>query len=265
MEEKEKLIQIYRDVLDGRRARFPNHFFVGDQGMKYLAFLTCYLIEEYLGIPIEEIPRKVKAETLWNHRLRPPSHVHGWKGFIVVIENAYPGKFQPWEFNQVSNNYWKGENGRKRAIEVVRFVIEEKCKIPHQEIPLKINHRFFKDQKLNGIFRSFDYSPYQVINAVYPGHFQPWELANVPVNYWKNPENIKQTLDWFLFQKLCFSSYEDALMRLKKKDFFQYRLTGLLQRAFDFRLFRVQQWIREQNTHDHLTLINDRVQKRFEE
>ncbi|MGM0879375.1 MAG: hypothetical protein ACQEWV_33540, partial [Bacillota bacterium] len=60
MIEKEKVIQIYQDVLDGRRARFPNYFFVGDQGKKYVAFLTCYLIEEYLGIPVEEIPRKVK-------------------------------------------------------------------------------------------------------------------------------------------------------------------------------------------------------------
>ncbi|OHX41431.1 hypothetical protein BBV17_28500 [Cytobacillus oceanisediminis] len=249
--EKEKIIQIYRDVLDGRRVRFPNHFFVGDQGKTYLAFITSYLVEEYLGIPIEEIPRKVTAETLWTHRLRSPAYVFGWN-FIEVIDNAYPGKFQPWEFNQVSNNYWQGENGRKRAIEAVRFVIEEKCKIPHQEIPLKINHRFFKDHKLNGIFYSFGDSPYQVINTVYPGQFQPWELANVPSNYWKNPENIKQALDWFLFQKLGFSSYEDALMKLQKKDFFQYRLAGLLQCAFDHRLIKVKQWIREQHIKDYL-------------
>ncbi|MCM2534343.1 hypothetical protein NDK43_20820 [Neobacillus pocheonensis] len=258
MVEREKVIKIFRDVLNGRRTRFPNHFFVGDQGKKYLAFLTCYLIEEYLGIPVEEIPRKVKAETLWNHRLRPAAHVCGWKDFIRVIENAYPGKFKSWEFNQVSNHYWRGENGRKRAIEVVRYIIEEKCKLAHHEIPLRINHRFFKDYGLGGILKSFGDSPYQVINAVYPGHFQPWEFANVPMNYWKNSENIKQMLDWFLFQKLGFSSYEEALIKLKRNDFFQYRLTGFFQRAFDLRLFKVQQWIREQkNIHDHLKSIND--------
>jgi hypothetical protein len=121
-----------------------------------------------------------------------------------VIENAYPRKFKPWEFNHVPWKYWRGENGRKRAIEVVRFMIEEKSKMAHHEIPLRINHRFFKEHGLTGILGSFGDSPYQVINAVYPGHFQPWELANVSMNYWKNPENIKQTLDWFLFQKLGF-------------------------------------------------------------
>ncbi|MBT2740688.1 hypothetical protein [Bacillus sp. ISL-77] len=115
---------------------------------------------------------------------------------------------------------------------------------------------FFKEHGLTGIFGSFGDSPYQVIKAVYPGHFQPYELANVPMNYWKNPKNIKRTLDWFLFQKLGFSSYEEALMKLKKNDFFQYRLTGLLQIAFDLRMFKVKQWIREQNIHDHLTSIN---------
>ncbi|WP_281172536.1 hypothetical protein [Ectobacillus panaciterrae] len=32
MTEKEKVIQLYRDILEGRRFRFPDHFFVGDQG-----------------------------------------------------------------------------------------------------------------------------------------------------------------------------------------------------------------------------------------
>ncbi|WP_255286788.1 MULTISPECIES: DUF4046 domain-containing protein [unclassified Bacillus (in: firmicutes)] len=121
MVEREKVLQIYRDVLDGKRGKFPDHFFVGEQGKKYLAFLTRYLIEDYLGISVKEIPRKVKAATLWNHRLRPAAYVQGWKDFMWIIENAYPGKFRPWEFNQVSNNYWQGENERKRAIEAVRY------------------------------------------------------------------------------------------------------------------------------------------------
>ncbi|MGG3450245.1 DUF4046 domain-containing protein [Domibacillus aminovorans] len=246
MIEKEKVIQIYQDVLNGKRVRFPNHFFVGEQGKNYLAILTRYLIEEYLGIPLEEIPRNVKAETLWDHRLRPAAHVQGWTNFIEVIENAYPGKFKPWEFTQVPWKYWRGEIGEKRVIEAVRYVIEEKCKMTHHEIPLRVNHHFFKENRLAGVFHFFGESPYQVINAVYPGQFQPWELANVPMNYWKNPENIKQTLECFLFQKLGFSSYEEALVKLKRKDFFDYQMSGILQTAFDSQLGKVHQWIREQ-------------------
>lgn len=39
MPEREKAIQIYQDILDGKRVRLPNHFFVGDHRKKYLAFL----------------------------------------------------------------------------------------------------------------------------------------------------------------------------------------------------------------------------------
>lgn len=239
---KEKVIQIYREVLEGKRTKFPYHFFVGTQGKKVLADITRHLIEEYLDIHPDEIPDKVKAETLWKHRLRPAALVHGWN-FIDVIENAYPGRFKPWEFNQVSFGYWQGEEGRKRAIKAVRYIIEEKCKIPHDEIPRKINYRFFKDHGLVGILRSFGNSPYQVIHTVYPDRFQPWEFATVPMNYWKNPENVKQAMDGFLFQKLSYSSYQEALQKLTKKQFFQYRLTGLFQMAFDQRLLKVKQWI----------------------
>jgi hypothetical protein len=75
-----------------------------------------YLIEEYLGIPAEEIPLKVKAQNFWNHRLLPAAILYGWN-FIEVIENTYPQKFQPCECNQVSNNYWLGKKGEKWAIE----------------------------------------------------------------------------------------------------------------------------------------------------
>lgn len=253
MTEKEKVTRIYQDVLSGKRKRFPNYFFTGAQGEKYLAYLTRYLIEDYLSIPVEKIPEEVKAETLWNHRLRPAAHTLGWRDFLEVIENAYPERFHSLEFKQVPWNYWKGESGRERAIKVLRDIIENKCQIPHHEIPVRVNHHFFKEHHLGGIFTSFGYSPYQVINAVYPGQFQPWELPNVPMNYWKNPENIKQALDWFLFQKLGFSSYEEALAKIKKKDFFHYRLTGMFQVAFNSRMFNVHQWIKE----NHFKSINE--------
>ena len=245
MTEREKLIQIYRDVLSGKRCRFPNHFFVGDQGKTYLAELTRYLIEEYLAIPIEQIPQYVSAEVIWGHRLRPGAQTHGFD-FIEVIENAYPNRFKPWDFKQVSNGYWQGEDGRQRAIETVRYVIEEKCKIPHREIPDRITHQFFEDHRIRGVFSLFGQSPYQVINAVYPNEFKPWDFSTVPLNFWKNPLNTKQAMDWFLFEVVGFSSYSEAFIRLRQEHFIQHEFTGCLQMAFNRKLAKVKQWIKEQ-------------------
>ncbi|CRK83270.1 hypothetical protein [Neobacillus massiliamazoniensis] len=200
MTEKETVIQLYLDVLKGKKTRFPNHFFVGDQGKKYLVCITRYLLEEYLGISKGQIPSLVSAKTLWDYRLRPPANVHGWN-FIDVIQNAYPGEFHPLEFKQVSYGYWQGEEGRKKALEAVRYVIEKKQSIPFQEIPLKINRQFFEQNRLMGILEIFGDSPYLIIQTLYPNQFKPWEFTSVPMNFWESEDHIKWQWNGSFFKK----------------------------------------------------------------
>lgn len=80
--------------------------------------------------------------------------------------NAYPGKFRPWEFQHVPNGYWKGKEGRNRAIQAVQYVIEVDAGITLHKITSTINHHFFKNYRLGGIFAQ---SPFNVIDTVYPG------------------------------------------------------------------------------------------------
>ncbi|MEJ9227164.1 MULTISPECIES: hypothetical protein [Priestia] len=101
---REQVIEVYKDVLEKRRKRFPNYFFAGNEGEKYMRYMTCYLLEQHLSIPIVEIPLQVGANTLWSHRLRPPAMLYGWN-YYEVIDNAYPGKFKPWEFQQTPDKY----------------------------------------------------------------------------------------------------------------------------------------------------------------
>jgi hypothetical protein len=51
---------------------------------------------------------------------------------------------------------------------------------------LLFNHHFFKQNGLTGVFDIFEDSPYQVIQAIYPNQFQPWEFSTVLMNFWKN-------------------------------------------------------------------------------
>ncbi|MBO7746737.1 hypothetical protein I8J29_21190 [Paenibacillus sp. MWE-103] len=240
--ENNELITIYHEVLEGKRSRFPNHTFTGEQGKINLTNLTRYVIEKHLNIPVNEIPNHIDAKILWEHRLRPPALVQGW-GFIDLIQHAYPKQFFPWQFKQVSYGYWSGEKGRQRAIEAVKYVIEKKCRIPIFEVPQQINSTFLKKHGLSGIFKVFGDSPYQMINAVYPNKFQPWEFSNVPLNYWKNEVNIKQMMDILLFEKLHFATYQEALIELNHRHFPHYRLTGFFQMAFNSRLLNAKNWI----------------------
>ncbi|CAK8583524.1 DUF4046 domain-containing protein [Priestia megaterium] len=243
--DRDQVIEIYQQVLDGKRKRFPNGFFVGNEGKTYMNYITRYLLEQRLSIPIHEIPLKVGADTLWSHRLRPPAMLYGWN-YYEVIDNAYPGEFQPWEFRQVPRKYWKGEEGKNRAIEAVKYVLEEELKIPFNEIPHRVNFHFFNQYGLGGVFSLFRQSPFQVIEAVYPGSFKPWQFANVPMNCWKNEASIQEAMDDFLFNQLHFLSYEEAFLNIKSQHFNDCQLTGLFQMAFDGQMINVKKWIKRQ-------------------
>ena len=240
---RERVIEIYQDVLEKKIRRFPDNFFLGEEGKKYIRYMTCYLLEERLSIPVHEIPLKVTANTLWSHRLKPPAMMYGWN-YYDVIDNAYPGIFKPWEFRQVPRKYWYGKEGRNRAIEAIKYVIEKELKIPIEEIPLQVNFHFFKKYRLNGVFDLFGQSPFQVIEAVYPGIFKPWQFAHVPMNCWKDQVYIQEAMDYFLFQQLFFSSYAEAFVKLRQKHFTDFQLTGLFQRAFDSEMRKVRQWVK---------------------
>lgn len=237
---------MYREILQGKRRRFPNHYFVGAMGKKRLIWLTRYVIEIYLNISVQDIPNRINAETLWQYRLKAPVATQGLS-FTELIELTYPNQFYSWDFKQVSRGYWRGEKGQQRAIQAVKYVIEEIKKIPLDDIPKHINTGFFKQNRLVGILESFDKSPYKVMEAIYPGRFRPWEFAHAPLNCWSNEGYIKECMDQLLFEDLKFQSYEEALINLKKSHFFQHQKTGLFARAFNARLRMVKEWITQQN------------------
>jgi hypothetical protein len=242
-----EVIDCYQKVLSGTKKRFDNGFFEDGFGKEYLAWMTRFLIESCLRIPIEEIPDKVSAQILWSHRLRPGAKYFDFK-FLEVIENAYPNRFLPNEFKQVPHGYWQGEEGKKRGIELVKYIIEEKCNIPVQDIPNVIDHHFFKKNRLLGIFEIFDSSPFKVVDAVYPDkNFKSWQFENAPINSWNNEQIIKEAMDSFIFDTLNYLSYDEAYEQIKKRQFFEYKLTGIYQQAFNSRLSRVKEWILKQS------------------
>ena len=51
---RDEVIQVYEEVFGGRRRRFPNNFFHGDEGRARAAIITRYLLEEKLGIAVHD-------------------------------------------------------------------------------------------------------------------------------------------------------------------------------------------------------------------
>ena len=61
---RDEVIQVYEAVCEGRRRRFPNNFFHGRIGKERAAVITRYLLEDKLGIRVEDMVMVTKKGSL---------------------------------------------------------------------------------------------------------------------------------------------------------------------------------------------------------
>ncbi|PFI60675.1 hypothetical protein COL08_23275 [Priestia megaterium] len=65
----------------------------------------------------------------------------------------------------------------------------------------------------------------------------------MPMICWKETKYVDETMDWLLFTQLHYKSYEEAIRKIRKTHFFEYKLTILLQVAFNYRMKNAKKWI----------------------
>ena len=145
-----------------------------------------------------------------------------------AMNNAYPGKYKPWQFEHVPNSYWTEET----AIEAVRWLIEERLKWSEEDVLKKLRQKTFHDNRLSGmLMRIFKDSPYLAMNATYPGKYKPWQFAYVPNSYWTKETGIKAT-KWLIEEKLKWSE-EELFKGLSIKVFRKYGLSGMIHHVYN--------------------------------
>ena len=145
----------------------------------------------------------------------------------AAINNAYPGKYKPWQFEHVPKSYWTKE----RAVEATIWLIEEKLKWSEDTLLENLSARIFIKNGLGGMLVGvFDCSPYAAIDNSYPGKYKPWQFANVPLSYWTK-ETAAEATKWLIEEKLKWSE-EDVVKKLSRKTFYDNGLRGMLTQVF---------------------------------
>ncbi len=146
----------------------------------------------------------------------------------LAIENAYPGKFKPWELPSVPKKNWNVKTAREATI----WLIEEKLKWSDEDVRRNLSKNTFKENSLRGMLDVlFNGSPYFAIENAYPGKFKAWEFAKVPKNFW-NMETAKEATMWLIEEKLKWSD-EDVRRNLSKNTFKENSLRGMLDVLFN--------------------------------
>ena len=188
---------------------------------------TIWLIEEKLKWSDEDIKEKLSANTFIKNSFGGMLTILFNNSPYLAIENAYPGKFKPWEVTRVSKKFWNVETAKEATI----WLIEEKLKWSDEDIKQKLSAKIFIQNSFTSILNDlFNGSPYLIIENAYPGKFKPWELPSVPKKIW-NMETAKEATIWLIEEKLKWSD-EDVKQKLSRKIFRENSLNGMLGYLF---------------------------------
>jgi len=144
-----------------------------------------------------------------------------------ALEAVFPNEFLPWELKHSPKDMWCLETG----IKATRWLIAEKLKWTREDVCEGLSQQTFINNGLRSMLQiCFGNSPYKAIDSAYPNAYKPWEIGIVPRNFW-SLETGCVALHWLYKEQLMWS-YDQAKTMSTKQLFKEYRLHGMLQRAF---------------------------------
>lgn len=95
----------------------------------------------------------------------------------TALKIAFGDTFNPWDMVSAPNGYWT----RHTAISSIKKLIEEDLKWSEDDIKNNISKSIFQQHNLSGMLNVvFGDSPYEALEAAYPGKFSPKDLKHKP-------------------------------------------------------------------------------------
>ena len=124
-------------------AKVPKNFW----NLKTASEATIWLIEEKLRWSDEDVRRNLSQNTFKENSLRGMLDVLFNGSPYLAIDNAYPGKFKPWELPSVPKKFWNLETAKEATI----WLIEEKLKWSDEDVKEKLTLNTFKENSLKSM------------------------------------------------------------------------------------------------------------------
>ena len=218
----------YLEEVLAKGKKFPKGVWNCNEKYDNAKEVTKTLIEKVLKWSDDDIKSKLSINTFRENSLKGMLNYLFNNSPYRAIENAYPGKFKPWEVTRVSKKFWNVETAKEATI----WLIEEKLKWSDEDIKQKLSAKIFIQNSFTSILNDlFNGSPYLIIENAYPGKFKPWELPSIPKKFW-NLETAKEATIWLIEEKLKWSD-EDVKQKLSRKIFRENSLNGMLDYLFN--------------------------------
>ncbi|MDO8156016.1 DUF4046 domain-containing protein [Bacillus toyonensis] len=188
---------IYQEILDGKRNRFPRNTWNLDENNEMAKRVTRYLVTNILNWNEEEIKQNWNNSLITKYRLRGVLKHKYDNSPYAMINDLYPNQFKEWEFRMTPLNFWTKE----KALQLLKWIIEEEEKLSPQKLLQIYGQKWLNERRLSAPLRVlWDGSPYAMINDLYPNRFKEWEFTKAPNKFWTK-EKALQALKWTIEEK----------------------------------------------------------------
>lgn len=126
--------------------------------------------------------------------------------------------------------FWEGEDGVKRGLECVEYLLYEKLKWDNEKIRTDFSKSLLIKNKLAGMLSAcFGNSPLRCVLALLGDTYEPWEYNVAPKHYWSNVTAKKATAT--MINKLGWNE-DDIKDKLSQKTFKEFGLSAMLIQVY---------------------------------
>lgn len=220
----EGCIKTYEKVLNGELTHFPNYFWQ-DINEVQLRGLLRYFFEIKLGWSIEDIKKGLDTYTFQKNKLGGMLQTVFSNSPFKVVNFVYPYKINEWELMHTPRAYWTKDN----VVKAVKFMLKKE-KWTEKDIRTKSITDLIRKYGAPSNFINSGLTFFDIIDAIYPNKFKPWELSKVSNNYW-NIETGKQIVKWLIEKELKWDE-ENIKEKYNLNLFKKYNLENMLNVVF---------------------------------
>ena len=173
---------------------------------------TKWLIEDRLGIPYEDIPKRISIREFHMNGLSKLLDLFN-QNLYQVINNAYKDQFKPWQFNE-QNEIWKLPNALEIAKDATQWLITEKLHLTNEKAVTHLTRRHFISNGLGQMLGSlFAHSPFKALENLMPELKTNEAFQKILFNYSKEIQEIESK--WEIFaEKIAINQFGKARFKV---------------------------------------------------
>jgi hypothetical protein len=189
--------------------------------LQYSAEITRYLIENILKWSENDIPDKLSEMLFRRYKLSGMLEYVFDRSPYKAINNAYPDKYRPWQFNRTPENYWNDAT----AIEAICWLMH------HLKVTdiTKLKQKCFRENKLNGLVTWISDNKKDLCyyaEYITPNTYKKWHFSQVGNDYWNDKGNAIQAVKW-LVEEIIKDN------KIGIEDFYNNHLSGLITERYN--------------------------------